>query len=100
MLEQVSHGQGIVFLLGDGLYKSTDGGQSWLNIGLKNSERISDIIVNPDNSNEIYVGVLGALWSDSEERGVYKSTDGGQSWENILYINQSTGSADLDYGSK
>ena len=77
--------------IGDGLYKSTDGGQSWLNIGLKNSERISDIIVNPDNSNEIYVGVLGALWSDSEERGVYKSTDGGQSWENILYINQSTG---------
>ena len=81
--------------IGDGLYKSTDGGQSWSNIGLKNSERISDVIVNPDNSNEIYVGVLGALWSDSEERGVYKSIDGGKTWNNILYINQSTGSADL-----
>jgi photosystem II stability/assembly factor-like uncharacterized protein len=81
--------------IGDGLYKSTDGGKSWLNIGFKNSERISDVIVNPDNSNEVYVGVLGALWSDSEERGVFKSTDGGETWENILYVNQSTGSADL-----
>ena len=81
--------------IGDGLYKSTDGGKSWSNIGFKNSERISDIIVNPDNSNEVFVGVLGALWSDSEERGVYKSSDGGQTWEKILYINQSTGSADL-----
>ena len=81
--------------IGDGLYKSIDGGKSWLNIGFKNSERISDVIVNPDNSNEVYVGVLGALWSDSEERGVFKSSDGGETWENILYVNQSTGSADL-----
>lgn len=81
--------------IGDGLYKSMDGGKSWSNIGFKNSERISDVIVNPDNSDEIYVGVLGALWSDSEERGVYKSSDGGESWDKILYINSSTGSADL-----
>jgi len=81
--------------IGDGLYKSIDGGKSWSNIGFKNSERISDVIVNPDNSNEVFVGVLGALWSDSEERGVYKSSDGGQTWEKILYVNQSTGSADL-----
>ena len=81
--------------IGDGIYKSTDGGKSWNNIGLKNSERISDVIVNPNNSNEVYVGVLGALWSDNEERGVFKSTDAGETWEKILYINESTGSADL-----
>ena len=81
--------------IGDGLYKSTDGGNNWNRIGLENSERIANIIVNPENSNEIYVAVLGALWSDSNERGVYKSVDGGETWENILYLNESTGCADL-----
>ena len=64
--------------IGDGLYKSVDGGANWDKIGLENSERIANIIVNPKNSDEIFVGVLGALWSDSEERGVYKSSDGGK----------------------
>ena len=64
-------------------------------IKLENSERIANIIVNPENSNEIYVAVLGALWSDSNERGVYKSNDGGETWENILFLNNSTGCADL-----
>ena len=81
--------------VGDGLYKSTDGGNNWKKIGLENSERIANIIVNPNNSNEIFVAVLGALWSDSNERGVYKSSDGGVTWENILYLNESTGCADL-----
>jgi len=81
--------------VGDGLYKSTDGGNNWKKIGLENSERIANIIVNPNNSNEIFVAVLGALWSDSNERGVYKSMDGGETWENILYLNESTGCADL-----
>ena len=81
--------------VGDGLYKSTDGGNNWKKIGLENSERIANIIVNPKNSNEIFVAVLGALWSDSNERGVYKSSDGGVTWENILYVNESTGCADL-----
>ena len=81
--------------IGDGLYKSTDGGNNWKKIGLENSERIANIIVNPKNSNEIFVAVLGALWSDSNERGVYKSSDGGVTWENILYLNESTGCADL-----
>ena len=80
---------------GDGLYKSTDGGNNWDKIGLENSERIANIIVNPENSNEVYVAVLGALWSDNKERGVYKSVDGGNTWENILYLNESTGCADL-----
>jgi photosystem II stability/assembly factor-like uncharacterized protein len=80
---------------GDGLYKSTDGGSNWNKIGLENSERIASVIVNPENSNEIYVGALGALWGDNEERGVFKSSDGGTTWEKILYINPKTGCADL-----
>ncbi len=80
---------------GDGLYKSTDGGSNWNKIGLENSERIASVIVNPENSNEIYVGALGALWGDNKERGVFKSSDGGTTWEKILYINPKTGCADL-----
>ena len=81
--------------VGDGLYKSTDGGTNWQKIGFEKSERIANVIVNPKNSQEIYVGVLGALWSDSEERGVYKSTDGGATWTQLLYVNPKTGCADL-----
>ena len=81
--------------IGDGLYKSTDGGNNWKKIGLEKSERIANIIVNPKNSNEIFVAALGALWSDSDERGVFKSNDGGETWENILYVDDSTGCADL-----
>ena len=81
--------------VGDGLYKSVDGGSNWKKLGFEKSERIANIIVNPDNSNEVYIAVLGALWSDSDERGVYKSADGGETWEQILYVNQKTGAADL-----
>lgn len=81
--------------IGDGLYKSTDGGTNWKKLGFDKSERIANIIINPNNSNEVYVAVLGALWSDSEERGVYKSSDAGATWEKILYIDQRTGCADM-----
>jgi len=81
--------------IGDGLFKSTDGGNNWTKKGFENSERISSIVINPNNTNEMYVGVLGALWGDSDERGVYKSTDGGESWNNILFIGPSTGAADV-----
>ncbi len=81
--------------IGDGLYKSTDGGANWKKMGFENSERISSIQINPKNSNEIYVGVLGALWGDSEDRGVYKTTDGGKTWNKILYINNKTGANDI-----
>ncbi len=81
--------------VGDGLYKSVDGGANWKKLGFEKSERISNVIVNPKNSMEVYVGVLGALWGDSEERGVYKTTDGGTTWEKLLYVNQKTGCADL-----
>jgi photosystem II stability/assembly factor-like uncharacterized protein len=70
--------------IGNGIYKSTDGGDSWTNMGLPNSERISKIIVDPKDGNTVYACVPGKLWSDSEDRGVYKTTDGGQSWNKIL----------------
>jgi len=81
--------------IGDGMYKSVDGGSNWTKMGFEKSERIANIIVNPNNAKEIYVAVLGALWGDSEERGVYKTTDGGTTWNKVLYINQKTGCADL-----
>ncbi len=78
--------------VGDGVYKSTDGGDTWTNMGLKESERISRILVDPTNSNTVYVCVPGKLWSDSDERGVYKTTDGGKTWSKILAgANKSTG---------
>ncbi|MEQ8908936.1 MAG: glycosyl hydrolase [Vicingaceae bacterium] len=80
---------------GDGVYKSTDGGKSWKHMGLKESEHISKIIVDPRNSDVIYVAAYGPLWSDGGDRGVYKSIDGGENWEQIHYISEKTGTADL-----
>ncbi len=77
---------------GDGVYKSTDGGDNWTNLGLKESERIARILVDPTESNTVYVCVPGKLWSDSDERGVYKTTDGGKTWSKVLKgPNASTG---------
>jgi len=81
--------------IGDGMYKSTDGGDNWKRIGLDSTEHISKIVVNPLNSNEIFVAAPGPLWSDSPNRGLYKSADGGATWQKILYIDEKTGCADL-----
>ncbi|NOT36225.1 MAG: glycosyl hydrolase [Saprospiraceae bacterium] len=81
--------------IGVGMYKSTDAGANWSKIGLDSTEHISKIIIDPNNSNIIYVAVPGALWSDSPHRGLYKSVDAGKSWEKILYINSKTGCADI-----
>lgn len=82
--------------VGDGLYKSTDGGTNWKEIpGFENSERIASVVINPNNTDEVYVGVMGALWSDSEDRGVYKTTDGGKTWKKVLYVGPSTGVSDV-----
>jgi len=81
--------------IGDGLYKSVDGGSNWKKIGFEKSERIANVIVNPKNSKEVYVAVLGALWGDSDVRGVYKSSDSGTTWNKLLYVDQKTGCADL-----
>ncbi len=78
--------------IGDGIYKSGDGGDNWTNLGLKESEHIAKILVDPSETNTVYVCVPGKLWSDSDERGVYKTTDGGKSWVKILKgANASTG---------
>ena len=81
--------------VGDGLYRSSDGGTSWKKMGFENSDRIASIVINPNNSDEVYVGVLGALWGDSDDRGIYKTTDGGATWNKLLHVNQTTGCTDL-----
>ena len=80
---------------GDGVYKSTDGGKSWKHMGLKESEHISKIIVDPRNSDVIYVAAYGPLWSEGGERGVYKSVDGGENWEQVHFVSKHSGTADL-----
>ncbi|NNM94682.1 MAG: glycosyl hydrolase [Bacteroidia bacterium] len=80
---------------GDGIYKSTDGGENWDRTGLDSTEHISKIVIDPKNTNTLYVAVPGALWSDSKSRGLYKSTDGGATWQKILYIDEKTGCADI-----
>ncbi|NRB47345.1 MAG: hypothetical protein HRU41_06700 [Saprospiraceae bacterium] len=82
--------------VGTGLYKTTNGGTDWQLMGLENSERISDIIVHPTNSDIVYVAALGHLWDAHEERGVFKTTDGGKTWTKVLYIDENTGCADID----
>ena len=78
--------------IGDGVYKSVDGGENWTNMGLKDSERIAKILVDPSNTNTVYVCAPGKLWSDSDERGLYKTIDGGKTWTRILKgPNASTG---------
>ena len=76
---------------GDGVYKSLDGGKSWKNMGLKNSEHIGNIIIHPNNSNIVYVAAYGPLWNKGGDRGIYKSDNGGESWERILYVDEHTG---------
>ncbi len=81
---------------GDGVYKSTDSGKSWTNMGLENSFQIGRIVIHPKDPNIVYVGALGRLWGANEERGLYKTTDGGKSWDKILYVDDKTGIIDLD----
>src|SRR5258706_3636710 len=78
--------------IGDGIYRSDDGGENWTNMGLRNSEHIVKILVDPTETNTVYVCVPGKLWSDSDERGVYKTADGGKTWSKVLRgANLSTG---------
>jgi photosystem II stability/assembly factor-like uncharacterized protein len=87
--------------IGDGIYKSVDGGDNWTNMGLPNSERISKIIVSPKDSNTVYACVPGKLWSDSDDRGLYKTTDGGKTWNKILKgANLSTGCSMISMSSQ
>jgi len=81
---------------GDGVYKTTDGGRSWKNMGLKNSEHIGKIMIDPRNSNIVYVASQGPAWGPGGERGLYKTVDGGKTWEQILFVGEYTGISDLE----
>jgi photosystem II stability/assembly factor-like uncharacterized protein len=81
--------------VGNGIYKTTNGGDTWLNMGLENTERISSIIIHPENSDIVFAGALGHLWNPNPERGVYKTTDGGKTWQNVLFVDENTGCADI-----
>jgi photosystem II stability/assembly factor-like uncharacterized protein len=80
---------------GDGVYKSVDGGKSWQNVGLEESEHIAKIVVDPTDSETVYVAAQGPLWGPGGDRGLYKTTDGGESWQRVLEISQHTGVTDL-----
>ena len=81
--------------VGTGVYRSTDGGNRWQSLGLDSTERISGIVVHPEDENVVYVAALGPLWSDGSQRGVFKTTDGGQTWQRVLYLDESTGAASI-----
>jgi len=81
--------------MGDGIYKTTDGGKNWTKMGLEKTDRIASIQIHPKNSNIIYAAALGALWGNSDDRGVYKTEDGGKTWNKILFVNNSTGCSEL-----
>ncbi|CAA9264974.1 MAG: GH74 [uncultured Chthoniobacterales bacterium] len=82
--------------IGDGIYRSTDGGDTWNHVGLKNSERVAFMMVSPKAGDTVFAAVPGPLWSDSEERGLFKTTDGGKTWNNVLKgPNLSTGASDI-----
>jgi photosystem II stability/assembly factor-like uncharacterized protein len=81
--------------MGDGVYKSVDGGKSWKNVGLEKSEHISKIVVDPRDSNIVYVAAQGPLWAPGGDRGLYKTTDGGKTWKGVLTISENTGVTDV-----
>jgi photosystem II stability/assembly factor-like uncharacterized protein len=80
---------------GDGIYKSTDAGKTWTNMGLRDSQHIARIMIHPTNPDLVYVAVLGHLFSANPERGVFKTVDGGKTWEKILYVSEKIGAVDL-----
>jgi photosystem II stability/assembly factor-like uncharacterized protein len=80
---------------GDGVYRSDDGGKSWKNMGLKSSEHVGKIVIDPRNTNTVYVAAQGPLWGPGGDRGLYKTTDGGNTWKKVLNISDNTGVTDV-----
>jgi len=87
--------RGVMTSMGDGVYRSTDAGKTWNHIGLELSRHISDVIIHPSNPELIYVAVQGAQYGDTEERGIYRSEDGGNTWEKVFYVDKRTGASSL-----
>ena len=87
--------RGVMTSYGNGVYKSTDGGKTWKNIGLEKTRHISDIAIHPNNPDVVYVAGQGTVHGPNNDRGVFKSTDGGTTWKKVLYINDSTGISSL-----
>src|ERR1039457_2343658 len=81
--------------VGDGIYRTKNGGDTWEKMGLEKTERIGKIIVHPKNPDIVFVAALGPLWNSSTDRGLYKTTDGGKTWEKILYVDENTGCCDV-----
>ncbi len=96
----VGSGEGIQrpdLSVGDGVYKSTDAGKTWANMGLKDGQQIGNIIIDPKNENRVFVAVLGHPYGPNTERGVYKSLDGGKNWERVLYKDENTGAIQVNF---
>ena len=87
--------RGVMTSMGDGVYKSMDAGKTWIHLGLEKTRHISDVVIHPTNPNIIYVTAQGAQYAPSKERGIYRTVDGGKSWENILFVNNSSGASSL-----
>ncbi|WP_034258288.1 WD40/YVTN/BNR-like repeat-containing protein [Altibacter lentus] len=87
--------RGVMTSYGDGVYKSTDAGKTWKKLGLEKTQQIARIVIHPTNPDIVYVAAQGALHGPTKERGVYRSTDGGTTWEQVLFVNEMTGSTEL-----
>ncbi|HVF89617.1 MAG TPA: hypothetical protein VNH22_06085 [Blastocatellia bacterium] len=85
---------------GDGVYRSLDAGKTWQNMGLKDSRHIGRIVIDPNDANVVYVAAAGHLWGPNKERGLFKTTDGGKTWANVLFINEDTGVIDVSMDPK
>src|SRR6266550_1505662 len=99
----VGSGEGLArpdLSVGDGIYKSTDGGKTWSHLGLRDGQQIPYIIVDPRNANRLFVAVLGHPYGPNQERGVYRSTDGGAPFQNVLSKDENTGASDLEFDPK
>jgi photosystem II stability/assembly factor-like uncharacterized protein len=81
--------------VGDGIYRTTNGGETWTRMGLERTERIAKIVIRPNNPDIVYVAALGDLWNSSPDRGLYRTSDGGRTWEKILYVDENTGCSDV-----
>jgi len=92
--------RGVMTSMGDGVYKSTDAGKTWKHIGLNKTRHISDVVIHPTNPDIIFIGAQGAQYGPSEDRGIYRSEDGGANWEKVLFVNKTTGASSLSMDMK